>query len=143
MVLNLNVSEPDGVPIGEEMPEPEGTWAILFHDPDHTTEVFVGAGAEAAARTRYDQARMSWTCVLVSSVGVLPEKTVLTERVVMDVIDHAIVIISPSTGEPLVTIDAAGKVTVLGDADEAARAFWDKVTAYAFAIDQNWDPREQ
>lgn len=44
-----------------------GMWAILFDDPDHT-EVFVGAGAEAGARKRFEEAKLSWSCYLFVSV---------------------------------------------------------------------------
>lgn len=48
--------------------ETKEAWAILYEDPDHAPEVFIGAGAAAAARARYDEANQAWNCWLLASI---------------------------------------------------------------------------
>jgi hypothetical protein len=43
-------------------------WLLWFADPDKKPEHFSGHGAEEAARRRFDQARMAWTCWLFRTV---------------------------------------------------------------------------
>lgn len=47
---------------------PNGLWMVYYEDADARPEVFFGEGAEAAARARYDQAKMNWSCHLLSRV---------------------------------------------------------------------------
>lgn len=42
----------------------EGGWLIFYEDHDLAPEVFCGAGAEQAARARYEIARQHWSCSL-------------------------------------------------------------------------------
>jgi hypothetical protein len=47
---------------------PPKYWIIAYEDAEIPIEVFTGEGAEAAARTRYAQAKDSFTCHLFASV---------------------------------------------------------------------------
>lgn len=46
-----------------------GAWLIWYEDPDHKPEVFVGEGAEEAARRRFAQARDAWSCHLFQRIA--------------------------------------------------------------------------
>lgn len=41
-----------------------GGWLIFYEDNDMAPEVFCGAGAEQAAKARYEIARQHWSCIL-------------------------------------------------------------------------------
>ena len=45
-------------------------WCILYEDPDHKMEYFVGAGARRGAEARYEQALTSWNCTLFVDASV-------------------------------------------------------------------------
>lgn len=55
------------------LPVGESRWAILFDDPEVEREVFVGNGAEEAAKKRFAQCLNNWTCYLFKEVGGLGE----------------------------------------------------------------------
>lgn len=46
-------------------PRSEGVWVIIYAPGEHDLEVFMGAGAEEAARKRYAIAKLNWTCRLL------------------------------------------------------------------------------
>lgn len=47
---------------------PNGLWMVYYEDADVKPEIFFGEGSEVAARARYAQANMSWSCHLLSRV---------------------------------------------------------------------------
>ncbi len=47
----------------------EDAWLLVFADQDVKSELFTGHGAEDAARSRFEQAKASWTCRLFRSVA--------------------------------------------------------------------------
>lgn len=62
-----------------EKPKPDGVWVILYADQDRLPEHFSGAGADEAAKRRFDQLKASWTCRLfrcVAETGYGPALTV-------------------------------------------------------------------
>lgn len=54
----------------------EGLWVIVYDDPEHDHEIFMGAGAEQAARKRYAVAKLNWTCHLLCEAPVSPAEPV-------------------------------------------------------------------
>jgi hypothetical protein len=46
-----------------------GAWILRFEDVDVDDEIFLGEGAEATARARFEQARQAWSCSLFREVA--------------------------------------------------------------------------
>lgn len=55
---------PQAMPVGSEP-----TWLIRYADQDICGEIFAGAGAEEAARRRFDQQRGHWSISLYQEVA--------------------------------------------------------------------------
>lgn len=45
---------------------PNSLWMVYYEDASVAPEIFFGEGAEQAARARYAQAKVSWSCHLLS-----------------------------------------------------------------------------
>lgn len=60
---------------------PEAAWAIHFEDADCKPEIFVGCGAEEAARHRYAQLPDNWNChLLCDATAALRSLAVMREE---------------------------------------------------------------
>lgn len=46
----------------------EGLWAIFYEDASVPPEVFMGCGAEEAAKAAYEERRTNWNCWLLVAV---------------------------------------------------------------------------
>jgi len=62
----------------------EFTWVIKFDDADREDEVFGGAGAEDAARRRFEQAQVSWNCTLFVEEAYVRFCTQSAEQLIAD-----------------------------------------------------------
>jgi hypothetical protein len=49
-------------------------WAIHYEDADRQPEIFVGEGAEEAARKTFEQRNVSWNCYLLSTAHVFNDE---------------------------------------------------------------------
>ena len=68
-------TEPAGQAGESERESEDDLFVLMFEDPDRKTEVFAGYGARDAANRRYEQAKVSWNCVLLAPIARSPEPT--------------------------------------------------------------------
>jgi len=61
-------------------PAPEEIWVIKYDDADVSDEVFVGEGAEEAAKKRYAMALHNWNCHLLVPFERIAKLTAEVER---------------------------------------------------------------
>lgn len=43
-------------------------WVIWYHDAEVEPDVFIGEGAEEAARQTFAQRKLNWNCVLLKDI---------------------------------------------------------------------------
>lgn len=55
---------PQELPVGTEP-----AWVVIYDDPDMPDEIFMGAGAEVAARRRFNEQRGAWSLSLFQEVA--------------------------------------------------------------------------